>query len=162
MSKQDKIWIVDDDKSIRWVLEKALEKTDADIQSFSKPEEMLKRILNEQPDVIISDIRMPGMDGIETAQKIRADNGLSSAAPIVALTANALDGDKQACLDAGMDDYLCKPIDASALRDKVADWVEPAPSAVQTTSKARPEPTDDLDSSESRESGAHRLAQLTG
>ena len=64
MQNNKKVWIVDDDKSIRWVLEKALKSNDVDIESFSRPEQVLEKIKNEEPDVIITDIRMPGMDGI--------------------------------------------------------------------------------------------------
>ena len=48
-----KVWIVDDDKSIRWVLEKALQSSDIDIETFSRPEDILKKISNEEPDVVI-------------------------------------------------------------------------------------------------------------
>ena len=71
MQNNKKVWIVDDDKSIRWVLEKALKSNDVDIESFSRPEQVLEKIKNEEPDVIITDIRMPGMDGISLLDRIK-------------------------------------------------------------------------------------------
>ncbi len=65
MSDKNLIWIVDDDKSIRWVLEKSLEKAGFDIESFDNGESMLEKLSSSQPDAIISDIRMPGKDGLE-------------------------------------------------------------------------------------------------
>jgi CheY-like chemotaxis protein len=64
-------------------------------------------------DLILMDMRMPGMSGEDTARKLRAE-GLRT--PIVALTANAFDDDRQACLAAGMDDFLVKPLSPDALR----------------------------------------------
>lgn len=54
------IWIVDDDKSIRWVMERALEKADMDVRCFEDAQSMLKRLGQDLPDTVISDIRMPG------------------------------------------------------------------------------------------------------
>lgn len=78
-------------------------------------------------DLILMDMRMPGMTGLETAQEMR-NQGLAT--PIVALTANAFEDDRQACLAAGMDEFLVKPVSADALRrtlSRVArGWREPA------------------------------------
>ena len=57
--KQSKVWVVDDDRSIRWVLEKALEKADMHITCFEEADSALQQLKLSQPDVIISDIRMP-------------------------------------------------------------------------------------------------------
>jgi len=67
---------------------------------------------------ILMDIRMPGIDGLETTRRIRARYG--HAHRIIALTANALDGDRERCLDAGMDGYLAKPVQPDQLRDALA------------------------------------------
>jgi CheY-like chemotaxis protein/anti-sigma regulatory factor (Ser/Thr protein kinase) len=70
-------------------------------------------------DLILMDMRMPGMSGEETARRLRAE-GLRT--PIVALTANAFDDDRQACLAAGMDDFLVKPLSPDALRAALTRW----------------------------------------
>ena len=84
MQNNKKVWIVDDDKSIRWVLEKALKSNDVDIESFSRPEQVLEKIKNEEPDVIITDIRMPGMDGISLLDRIKQH---SPNIPVIIMTA---------------------------------------------------------------------------
>ena len=71
-------------------------------------------------DLVLMDLQMPGMDGMEATQAIRALGGPQAALPIIAMTANAFDGDRQACLAAGMDDYVAKPIDVEQLARAIA------------------------------------------
>lgn len=75
--------------------------------------------------LILMDCQMPVMDGFEATRQIRAGKGGSahSLVPIVALTANAMNGDKERCLDAGMNDYLSKPIDVDAMHKTLAQWI---------------------------------------
>lgn len=70
-------------------------------------------------DLILMDMRMPGMSGLEAARRVR-DQGIRT--PIVALTANAFEEDRHACMAAGMDDFLVKPLSADALRAALARW----------------------------------------
>ena len=69
------------------------------------------------PDAILMDVQMPVMDGLQASQRIRALGGAGETMPIVALTANAMPEDRQACYDAGMNDYLAKPFDAADLAE---------------------------------------------
>jgi len=73
-------------------------------------------------DLIFMDMRMPNMDGLEATRKIRALPNVSKALPIVALTANAFDDDRNACFDSGMNDFMTKPVSAEELSEKVSDW----------------------------------------
>ncbi|MCB9898182.1 MAG: response regulator [Planctomycetes bacterium] len=82
--------------------------------------EALSRVIY---DLVFMDCQMPVMDGYEATAAIRALPGRSARIPIVAMTANALIGDRQRCLSAGMDDYISKPIDAQLLADRTGYWL---------------------------------------
>ena len=75
------------------------------------------------PDLILMDINIPGMDGLETTVKFK-QNGNLAHIPVIALTANAMKGDKERCLDAGCDGYLQKPIGVSDLRKTVQEYAD--------------------------------------
>ncbi|MGF1545344.1 MAG: response regulator [Parvularculaceae bacterium] len=73
-------------------------------------------------DIIFMDMHMPGMNGLEAAQRIRALKGAAAEAPIVALTANAMASDRKKCLDAGMNDFLSKPFEPEDLQHMLDKW----------------------------------------
>ncbi len=105
---QAKVWIVDDDRSIRWVLEKALEKADMHITCFEEADSALRQLELNQPDVIISDIRMPGTNGLillEEVQRTYPD------LPVIIMTAYADLGRAVAAFQGGAFEYLPKPFD---------------------------------------------------
>ena len=107
MSK-DKIWVVDDDRSIRWVLEKAFKQADMEVKSYEQADSLLKALNNAQPDAIISDIRMPGMDGLELLSHIHSRY---PELPVIIITAHT---DLDAAVSAyqgGAFEYLPKPFD---------------------------------------------------
>ena len=108
MQNSKKVWIVDDDKSIRWVLEKALKSSDIDIESFSHPDEVLVKINVEEPDVIITDIRMPGMDGISLLDRIKQH---SPNIPVIIMTAYSDLDRAVSAFQGGAYEYLSKPFD---------------------------------------------------
>jgi len=76
-------------------------------------------------DLVLMDMQMPIMDGIEATRRIRALGGINGNIPIVALTANAMDKQIALCRDAGMNDHLAKPIDRELLRQAIATWATP-------------------------------------
>jgi CheY-like chemotaxis protein len=74
-------------------------------------------------DAILMDCHMPVMDGFDATAAIRSMPGAASRVPIIAMTAGAQDEDRRRCLEAGMDDFLTKPVDLTALEDTLAQWV---------------------------------------
>jgi PAS domain S-box-containing protein len=87
-------------------------------------EEALARLREESFDVVLMDCQMPVMDGFEATRRLRAGetgNAMQSVA-VIAMTANAMQGDREACLAAGMDDYLAKPVSNAALKQALSRW----------------------------------------
>ena len=79
--------------------------------------ECLKALDARDYDLVFMDVQMPEMDGLEATRRIRASRGDGGGPYIIAMTANAMDGDREMCLDAGMDDYVSKPIRTQRLFD---------------------------------------------
>ncbi|OSM02412.1 hybrid sensor histidine kinase/response regulator [Magnetofaba australis] len=94
-------------------------------------------------DVIFMDLQMPNMDGLQAARAIRAQSPLPEA-PIIAMTANAMAGDRERCLDAGMNDHVPKPIDADSLRDTLMRYL-PDSRIVAADALLTPSAQDDTD-----------------
>ncbi|HJL17663.1 MAG TPA: response regulator [Sandaracinaceae bacterium LLY-WYZ-13_1] len=93
-------------------------------------------------DLVLMDLAMPGMDGLEATKRIREREGETHHTVIAAMTANAMEGDRRRCLDAGMDDYLSKPVDRAALGALLARWLpatdeDEEPPAVASVIQAR-------------------------
>ena len=102
------VWVVDDDSSIRWVMEKTLSSANIKCDTFSDAESVLLALERETPDVLVSDIRMPGIDGIELLKQV---NERSPDLPVIIMTAHS---DLDAAVNAyqkGAFEYLPKPFD---------------------------------------------------
>ena len=80
-------------------------------------------------DIILMDCQMPEMDGFQAARRVRSMEGAGRRTPIIALTANAMKGDRDRCLEAGMDDYVTKPVNRQVLERVLARWGETSPGA---------------------------------
>jgi two-component system nitrogen regulation response regulator GlnG len=108
MHRHNKVWIVDDDSSIRWVLERALSQAGIDNESFADGDQLLHRMDSELPDVIISDIRMPGTDGLQLLSLI---NEKHPDLPVIITTAHSDLDSAVASYQRGAFEYLPKPFD---------------------------------------------------
>lgn len=128
MTEKNKIWIVDDDKSIRWVLEKALTREGQDVVSFEDPRKLLQRFHHELPDVIISDIRMPNMDGIALINEIKR---LAPNLPVIIMTAYSDLDRAVSAFQSGAFEFFSKPFDV----DEVVNLVKRANKESQSTTK---------------------------
>ena len=116
MNEVCNVWIIDDDNSIRWVLEKALSKSGMETSSFDNAEDALARLRKEVPDVIVSDIRMPGMDGLELLGQVHLRN---PDLPVIIMTAHSDLDSAVSAYHGGAFEYLPKPFDIAEAIDKV-------------------------------------------
>jgi two-component system nitrogen regulation response regulator GlnG len=108
MDKPLRVWVVDDDQSVRWVLEKALRQADMETRSFERGELLLDALDADQPDVLITDVRMPGMDGLTLLDRLsRSSPGL----PVIVVTAYTDLENAVAAYQGGAFEYLPKPFD---------------------------------------------------
>lgn len=108
MHHTDAIWVVDDDQSIRWVLEKALSRAKMEVQTFDSAANLLKSLKKSVPAVIISDIRMPDMDGFELLASVKEGHG---ELPVIIMTAHSDMDSAVSAFESGAFEYLPKPFD---------------------------------------------------
>jgi CheY-like chemotaxis protein len=115
-----RILVAEDNAVNQKVLRHLLEKRNHAATIAANGREALEIYGREAFDLILMDVQMPEMDGLAASRAIRAmESGGPRRTPIIALTANAMDGDREKCLEAGMDDYLAKPVRPSALFDAI-------------------------------------------
>ena len=108
MNSSNSVWILDDDKSIRWVLEKSLGKTGLKTESFENGNDLLHRLEQELPDAIISDIRMPGISGLDLLSAIQEQH---PQLPVIIMTAHSDLESAVSSYTRGAFEYLPKPFD---------------------------------------------------
>ena len=114
MPRSNRIWIIDDDRSIRWVLEKALQKAGMEVSLFPSADGIIDALSRGQPDAIVSDVRMPGMDGIELLKLLR------ERAPdldVVLMTAFDDMPTVVSAMREGAFDFLVKPVNLDELEE---------------------------------------------
>ena len=102
------VWIVDDDQSVRWVLEKALKQAGMQPRSFERAEHLLEAIERSRPDVLVTDVRMPGMSGLRLLSQLRRDY---PDLPVIVMTAHSDLDNAVAAYHGGAFEYLPKPFD---------------------------------------------------
>ena len=119
-----RILLVDDDDLGRFISEEILKEQQLDVATADSGQSALDALKNEQFDLVLMDISMPGMDGYEATRHIRTKLKLKTL-PVIALTAHAINGERTRCLNAGMNDYLAKPFEPQALKNIIALWLKP-------------------------------------
>ncbi|MBK1701259.1 nitrogen regulation protein NR(I) [Thiococcus pfennigii] len=117
MSREPKVWVIDDDRSIRWVLERALRKAEMDVTCFSNGVGIIEALQREQPSVILSDIRMPGIDGLDLLRQIKARH---PDLPVIIMTAHSDLESAVSAFHGGAFEYLPKPFDLDEAVDQVS------------------------------------------
>lgn len=132
-----RVWVIDDDRSIRWVLDKAFKKAGMDVSSFENAEGILERLEHRQPEVLVSDIRMPGMDGISLLGKIQE---LYPELPVIIMTAHSDLESAVSAYQGGAFEYLPKPFDI----DDAVELVERAAATVRSSNVVEPELDEDV------------------
>ncbi|MBK1694801.1 nitrogen regulation protein NR(I) [Chromatium weissei] len=108
MAQEPKVWVIDDDRSIRWVLDRALRKAALHVTCFSNGVGILEALQHEQPNVILSDIRMPGIDGLDLLRQV---NARYPHLPVIIMTAHSDLDSAVSAFNCGAFEYLPKPFD---------------------------------------------------
>jgi len=121
--KNKRVLIVEDNPINQKVAIKILEKINCSFDIAADGQLALEKVAKETYDLIFMDINMPILSGVETTIKMRAQNSSENYTPIVAMTANAMSGDREKYISAGLDDYITKPIKKEILYNTLHKWL---------------------------------------
>lgn len=119
-----KILAVDDSSESLKVLELMLKEAGGEVYTAGSGAEALEIVMNHKLDVVLMDMQMPEMDGLETTKKLRNISEKHKTLPVIALTANAMPGDREKCLNSGMNDYATKPVQMNVLHSMINKWIQ--------------------------------------
>jgi PAS domain S-box-containing protein len=132
-----RVLVVEDNEINRMVTKDILEQAGIVARFAENGVEGVRAVLEETFDAVLMDVQMPRMDGYTATRLIRANPGLANL-PIIALTANAMQGDRDAAFDAGMNDYITKPVDPDRALATLARWIKPMAEGGQYPAAAEP------------------------
>jgi two-component system, sensor histidine kinase and response regulator len=140
------VLVVEDNDVNRMVAGEMVAKLGYEVATAASGAAALEAMRTQAFDLVLMDVQMPGMDGLTVTRRLRRDpNGLNYTTPVVAMTASAMAGDREACLQAGMDDFLTKPATLTELREATGRWASrrrdadgAGPSYQKVTRQARP------------------------
>ena len=144
LATQGTVLVVEDNEVNRTLAVKQLELIGLGTVTADSGDAALSYLESNTPDLILMDWNMPGISGLDAAQKIRERQLVPEEVPIVAMTANVLAGDRAACLAAGMNDHLAKPVSLDDMRSMMERWLairedaDPSSEPVQTEGEADP------------------------
>jgi PAS domain S-box-containing protein len=120
--KNAKVLLVDDNEINQEVANEILEQAGFSVTIAINGQEAVDMVLETEFDCVLMDIQMPVMDGYDASRAIRKDNRFASL-PIIAMTANAMQGDREKCINAGMNDHVAKPINPKQLFSALIQWI---------------------------------------
>jgi len=118
-----RVLLAEDNEFNRMLIERVLCTLKCEVDLVSTGREAVRKFHQNQYDLVLMDCHMPDLDGLEATRQIRAVEGPNRRVPILAVTAGTVPGVRQACLQAGMDDFLAKPFSLSTLRRKALHWL---------------------------------------
>ena len=110
-----KVLLAEDDQTTQLIIQRLLEEKGFDVKVVGDGQQVLSELAKDKFDCLLMDVRMPKLDGVEATKKIRTSRDSFNNIPIIALTAYAMTGDKEKFLEAGMDDYIAKPLNKDEL-----------------------------------------------
>ncbi len=147
-TRRTRILLAEDNPTNQFVALAILRKMGYRADAVANGLETLKALESLPYDLVLMDCQMPEMDGYETTRRIRQPDSRvrNPAVPIIAMTANAMRGDRDKCIEAGMDDYIAKPVDPPTLSEVIVKWIGATPAlpedeAADTPPDDRDEPT---------------------
>jgi len=160
--QNSRILLVEDNGVNREVARGMLENLGCQVSCAGNGLEALERLASSDFDLVLMDCQMPEMDGFTATREIRAreaGSGIPQRIPVIALTANAMSGDRERCMDAGMDDYLSKPLSLSELAEVLSKWLTQETSAVRRPEAVaeRPEVADRQEQSDSADDASAEM-----
>ena len=123
-----RVMVVEDNAVNQLLVGRQLERLGYEPVVASSGEEAIEMLARDPVDAVLMDWQMPGIDGLETSRRLRGSEGAfgKDRVPIVAMTASAMPGDRELCLEAGMDDFMIKPVNLSTLGRTLATWLNPS------------------------------------
>jgi PAS domain S-box-containing protein len=123
-SKKLKVLAIDDNQESLNVVAIFIDKMGHEVTTAASAPEAIELLTSRTFDLLFMDVQMPDIDGYEATRRIRQLPHACAQIPIIALTANAMTGDAERCFDAGMDDYITKPLNAQALKNLLGKWAQ--------------------------------------
>ncbi len=119
-----RVLLVEDNEINREVAREMLRATGLEVEEAHNGYQAMERLAASKYDVVLMDVQMPELDGVETVKAIRAARGKFEKLPVIAMTAHAMLGDRERFLEAGMSDYIAKPIEEKQLLAVLAKWLD--------------------------------------
>ncbi len=133
-----RVLLAEDNEFNRMLIERVLRTLNCEVDLAPTGREAVRKFHQGKYDLVLMDCHMPDLDGLEATRQIRAVEGPNRRVPILAVTAGTVPGVRQACLQAGMDDFIAKPFSLSTLRRKASHWLSMASPEPKTPSVPRP------------------------